>query len=229
MKENKLPSGKEMLGWIIKEPDSGATGKIYSWHPKTDKFDERYFVDWFDMGTAMWSPEDIEEIEREELLYGDWGLEPPNEIPKEPEEPEKSEQPEEAEEIEERSYRTGPTGPYIDPDTGDEGQVGDLAPMILDLGSSRRGDLDESFLRMFGSGIQAILRRMFGGPVVPVTVRGTRSEIDAFSKVLQREKNYLETWSELGLDNPKTYKSKYKLDNAVRQFERKTGLTYPFK
>lgn len=127
------------------------------------------------------------------------------------------------------SYRAGEAGAYIDPEMGDQGQVQDLAPMIIDLGSSRRGDIDESFLRMFGSGIQAIMRRMFGGPVVPVTVRGTRSQIDSFSKVLQREKKYMETWQELGLDNPATYKSKYKLDSAVRQFERKTGLKYPFK
>jgi len=127
------------------------------------------------------------------------------------------------------SYRMGPIGPYMDPENGDEGQVEDLVPILIDLGSSRRGDLDESFLRMFGSGIQAILSRMFGGPSVPVSVRGTRSQIDSFSKVLSREKKYLESWQELGLDNPATYKNKFKLDSAIRQFERKTGLKYPFK
>lgn len=131
--------------------------------------------------------------------------------------------------LEEKSYRAGDIGAYIDPEHGDQGQVEDLMPMVIDLGSSRRGDLDESFLRMFGSGIQAIMRRMFGGPIVPVTVRGTRSEIKSFANVLQKEKRYLQTWQEMGLDDPATYKSKYKLDTAVRQFERKTGIKYPFK
>lgn len=129
----------------------------------------------------------------------------------------------------EESYRAGGIEAYIDAEHGDEGQTTDLVPLIVDLGSSRRGELDESFLRMFGSGVQAIMRNMFGGPHVPVTVKGTRSQVESFSKVLTKEKAYLETWSELGLDNPKTYKSKFKLDTAVRQFERKTGLTYPFK
>lgn len=127
------------------------------------------------------------------------------------------------------SFRMGGADAHIDPENGDSGQVQDLVPLMIDLGSSRRGDLDESFLRMFGSGIQAILGRMFGGPSIPVTVKGTKSEIDSFSNVLKKEKTYLESWSELGLDNPKTYKNKFKLDTAVRQFERKTGLKYPFK
>jgi hypothetical protein len=129
----------------------------------------------------------------------------------------------------EESFRMGGADAHIDPENGDVGQVTDLVPIVIDLGSSRRGDLDESFLRMFGSGIQAIMTRMFGGPAVPVTVRGTRSQVDSFTKVLQSEKRYLQTWSELGLDNPATYKNKFKLDNAVRRFERSTGLTYPFK
>lgn len=127
------------------------------------------------------------------------------------------------------SYRAGPIGAYIDQETGDQGQIEDLVPIMIDLGSSRRGDLDESFLRMLGSGIQAILGRMFGGPAIPVTVKGTRSQVDSFAKVLSKEKRYLQAWQDYGLDDPRTYKSKFKLDTAVRQFERATGLQYPFK
>jgi len=136
-------------------------------------------------------------------------------------------------ELEEGSFRMGPIDAYIDPEQTDSSEkVVDsdgLVPHIIDLGSSRRGGLDESFLRMFGSGIKAILNRMFGGPSIPVTVRGTRSEIDSFSNVIQKEKKYMEAFSEFGLDDPQTYKSKFKLDTAVRRFERKTGITYPFK
>jgi len=132
--------------------------------------------------------------------------------------------------IRNESHRAGGIEAYIDPEQGDASQVeSDLVPIVLDLGSSRRGELDESFLHMFGSAIQAIMGRMFGGSAVPVKVKGTKSEIDSFAKVLQREKKYLQTWSDLGLDNPATYKSKFKLDTAIKQFERKTGIKYPIK
>ena len=129
------------------------------------------------------------------------------------------------------SYRAGGIEAYIDPEQGDASQVEDdgLVPIVLDLGSSRRGELDESFLHMFGSAIKAIMGRMFGGSTVPVKIKGTRSEVDSFTKVLHSEKKYLSNWQDLGLDNPATYKSKFKLDTAIKQFERKTGITYPFK
>lgn len=143
----------------------------------------------------------------------------------------------ETDELLEKSFRAGPIGPYIDPEQSDADDATsvqhniaqDLSPLVVDLNSSRRGDLDESFLRMFGAGIRAIMDRMFGGASLPVTVRGTPSQIKSFGDVLSKEKRYLETWSELGLDDPKTYKNKYVLDNAIRRFERTTGIPYPFK
>ena len=32
-----------------------------------------------------------------------------------------------------------------------------------------------------------------------------------------------------GLDDPRTYKSKTKLDKAIKDFEKTTGLVWPFK
>jgi hypothetical protein len=126
------------------------------------------------------------------------------------------------------SYRMGDIGAYIDPEHGDAGQNVELVPHVIDLGSSRRGDLDESFLQMFGNSVKSIMQRMFGGSTMPVTVKGTRSEIDAFSTAIGRERDYMKAYQEFGLDNPQTYRSKFKLDTAVRRFERKTNLKWPF-
>lgn len=98
--------------------------------------------------------------------------------------------------------------------------------VVIDLTSET---LDESWLRMFGTGISAILNAMFGGSTIPVTVKGSRQEVQSFAKTLSKEKKYMDNYRRFGLDNPKTYKSKFQLNKAVKDFERKTGITWPFK
>lgn len=102
----------------------------------------------------------------------------------------------------------------------------ELTEIEIDLSGDR---LNESFLRMFGSGIKSILKRMFGGSAIPVTVKGNTSDVKSFARAIGSEKRYMENWRRYGLDNPKTYKSKYKLDKAVKDFTRKTGIQWPFK
>jgi len=105
----------------------------------------------------------------------------------------------------------------------------ELVPIIIDLGALRSNKIDESWLRMFGSSMQLILKSMFGGPPVNMRVRGSKSEVSSFAKLLGREKKYMEAFNEYGLGAQQTYRSKYSLDTAVRQFERRTGLKWPFK
>lgn len=98
--------------------------------------------------------------------------------------------------------------------------------VIIDL---THETLDESWLRMFGTGVTSILNAMFGGNKIPVTVRGNKSEIAAFSKTLGKEKRYMDAYQKYGLDNPNTYRSKFQLTKAVKDFERKTGITWPLR
>ena len=106
----------------------------------------------------------------------------------------------------------------------------DLSPAIVDLGIARKGKLNESLLRMFGGAVKGILRYMFADAELPPgIIRGTPSEIKSFADALNKEKQYMETYAELGLDNPQTYRDKYKLDQATSRFERQTGIKWPFK
>lgn len=89
--------------------------------------------------------------------------------------------------------------------------------------------LDESFLTMFGTAVKMLLQKMFGANMPNVKIRGKKSDVEAFSRALTKEKQYMETFRDYGLDNPKTYRSKAQLDGAVSKFERKTGLKWPFK
>jgi len=120
-----------------------------------------------------------------------------------------------------------------------------LTDTVIDLGTARRGEIDESFLVQFGSMIKMIMKRMFGSEKKsfmqyvdpsfggsyqsPIKIRGTKSEINSFANVLSGEKDYMSALKEYGLMDPKTYDSKYKLDRAVHRFEKKTGLKWPLK
>ena len=70
---------------------------------------------------------------------------------------------------------------------------------------------------------------MFGGEKVPLIVKGTPKEVRAFAKALVKEKNYYKVYKKYGLNNPKTYRSKFQLKAAIREFERKTGMKWPLK
>ena len=70
---------------------------------------------------------------------------------------------------------------------------------------------------------------MFGGSSIPVNIKGSREEISSFAKTLGREKKYMKAVAKYGLNDPRIYKDKYKLRKAVANFERTTGIKYPFK
>ena len=103
----------------------------------------------------------------------------------------------------------------------------ELTSIEIDLTNGNK--LEESFLRMFGFGVKAILNRMFGGASVPVTVKGNASDVSSFARTIGKEKRYMDAMNRYGLDNPKTFKSKSKLTQAINSFERKTGVKWPFK
>ena len=82
---------------------------------------------------------------------------------------------------------------------------------------------------MMGAWIKDIMSAMFRGSSMPLKVKGSQGQIDSFTRALQREKRYLESFSEFGLDNPRTYKNKAELDKAVAKFERATNIKWPFE
>lgn len=91
--------------------------------------------------------------------------------------------------------------------------------------------LNESFLRMYGTVVELILKQMFGLPVFSgsSSIRGKPADVKAFARAIGNEKKYIETAKQYGLDNPRTYNQKDKLKKAVAAFELKTGIKWPFK
>ena len=76
---------------------------------------------------------------------------------------------------------------------------------------------------------RALLDLYYGGFDIPMRLLGTTSQIDTFMKALGREKNYMDSYVANGLNDPKTLRSKTKLSRSVKNFEKETGLRWPFK
>ena len=104
-----------------------------------------------------------------------------------------------------------------------------LTEIVIDFNEIRENELNESFLSMFGAWIKHILGAMLGGFNIPVSVRGSKSEVQSFARAVGSEKKYIETAKRYGLDHPNTYKSQARLGTATKGFEKETGIKWPFK
>ena len=105
----------------------------------------------------------------------------------------------------------------------------DLVPIDINLNPTETDMLNESWLAMMGGAIQTILTGMFGGKTIPVRISGTRKQVDSFKSALGNEARYLKSMKRYGLDKPETLKTKAQLDRAIKNFERDTGISWPFK
>ena len=85
------------------------------------------------------------------------------------------------------------------------------------------------FLAHQGEIIKTVLGVMFTGSPFSLSVRGTKKQLDRFAKAIAAEKRYATAYNKYGLNNPSTYRSKYKLDSAIKKFERDTGIVWPIK
>jgi hypothetical protein len=104
-----------------------------------------------------------------------------------------------------------------------------LVEIVIDFNEIRKNEMNESFLAMFGGWVEHILKAMFGGLNIPVNVRGSDREVQAFATALGREKRYIDVAKRYGLDHASTYRSKAQLDSAAKNFQRETGIKWPFK
>ena len=62
-----------------------------------------------------------------------------------------------------------------------------LTEIVIDLNKLKENRLDESWLSMFGYHVKNILNRMFGGSSIPVSVKGSPREVDAFAMAMRRD------------------------------------------
>ena len=104
-----------------------------------------------------------------------------------------------------------------------------VVEIVIDFNEIRGQELNESYLRMFGSWVKTILDSMFRGTNVPLKIVGSKRDVETFATAVGREKRHIEAINRYGLNDRRTYQSKSRLDSAVRAFQNTTGLKWPFK
>ncbi len=102
-----------------------------------------------------------------------------------------------------------------------------METIVIDLNSPNK--LDEGFLESLGFQLGYVMKRMMAGAGIEGSVTGTKSQVNSFANALKNEKRYLESLDRHGLGDTNTFKSKWALDQAVKNFEKETGLKWPFK
>jgi hypothetical protein len=98
----------------------------------------------------------------------------------------------------------------------------------IDFSSNK---LDEMSLKVMAGQIELVLKYMFGGSqaFIPARFRGTSSQLSSFARALGNERRYLQSFEKHGLGDPRTLNNRHKLETAVANFERETGIKWPFK
>jgi hypothetical protein len=61
-----------------------------------------------------------------------------------------------------------------------------------------------------------------------LTVNGTDEEISAFLNALKAEYNYMDSYLKYGMEDEESREAKYDLNFAVEEFEKTTGILWPF-
>jgi hypothetical protein len=99
--------------------------------------------------------------------------------------------------------------------------------IIIDLNSKM---LNEKLYTQFSYKVNRLLLDLFdSGIEISPTIRGTQAQIESFFKALRGEKRYMDSYINNGLSDSRTMMNKRDLERAVSNFERETGLRWPFK
>lgn len=107
--------------------------------------------------------------------------------------------------------------------------MSDIVKDTIDLTKSDK-QLNELAYTDFANKVRSALLDLWTmGIDVPLNIRGTRDQIDSFMTSLKREKRYMDSYMQNGLNDPRTLSSKHELMRSVERFEKETGLRWPFK
>ena len=99
----------------------------------------------------------------------------------------------------------------------------------IDLGLHRRGNLEESALTRMGAQLGYALRQIMAGAEPFLNVKGSPAEIASLAGALGMEKRHMEDLLKHGASSSQAASSYRSLVPAAREFERLTGIPWPFK
>ena len=108
-------------------------------------------------------------------------------------------------------------------------QEQELVQTVIDFNELRSKNMNEMFLQQFGAMVELVLDSVFSGTSLPMAIKGSQGDVAAFAKAIGGEKKFIDSARKYGLNHPTTYKNKAKLNNAIKKFEKETGVKWPFR
>ena len=102
----------------------------------------------------------------------------------------------------------------------------ELVPIEINLNAANK--LDESFLVTFARLAKGLLKGLFTDAPTPVKIKGTASQVSAFTRAIEKEKKYMDAYIKYGLNDQRTLSTRHLLNRAVESFEKETGMRWPF-
>jgi hypothetical protein len=102
----------------------------------------------------------------------------------------------------------------------------------INLESLKRNTLTESAVVKMAADIKYLLYHLMGpreyfGRNIRVT--GNRSDLEKFQDVISKEKKYMDAYLKHGLNDSRVLNNRFRLEKAVYNFEKETGIKWPLK
>ncbi len=88
---------------------------------------------------------------------------------------------------------------------------------------------ESSSLALFGAQVHDVLDSMFGNAPMTSVIKGEKRKVEAFGKALSSEKKYMDAYIKYGDADARTQRDAATLNNAIKAFEKATGLQWPIK
>jgi hypothetical protein len=119
-----------------------------------------------------------------------------------------------------------------------------LTDIKIDLASLKSNKLNESFVAQWGADVKYVLKHVLSKGVIPsiaalveeeeneepkIVIRGSKNDLNLFSDVMMRERDYALKYLEMGLGNPEVSDAKMELEKSIYEFEKGTGLIWPLR
>jgi hypothetical protein len=106
-----------------------------------------------------------------------------------------------------------------------------MTSITINLNMAKNKTLNEGLFQAFANITKWLVKSTIGIDFdrwnIPVKMRGTPNQINAFKRAMRGERKYMTAAKKYGLNNPRTYKSSYKLKKATANFEKTTGMKWP--
>jgi len=100
--------------------------------------------------------------------------------------------------------------------------------MVIDL--TDRSLTEVYVYSRFSNQVNTLLQGLYqAGIDIPLTVRGSQNQVESFFQSLRGEKRYMDSYIKYGLNDPRTLNNRANLMDSIKNFERETGLHWPFK